>query len=414
MQVLAVVYDKGAASPGEVLRALRDVTQVAFIVPASDHVREVLPVLRSLGPVLPLTGDVERDADRIQRLRPAGIVTYCEAMLGVTSALADALGLTFHSPAATRSLTDKIRQRRRLADAGVDAVRHCAVTGPAGWPEAVRRIGVPAVLKPVTGGGSRSTFLVGDQAAADRLRSEARPGMVLEELLRGRDNGPFGDYVSVESVTGPEGTTHVAVLGKYPLIPPFRELGHIWPAPLDPDEDAAVRALADGALAALGVRGGITQTEIKLTPEGPRIIEVNGRLGGHVHEIALRAGGVDLVRAAGLLALGRPAPVVPRPAGRVYFQYNGAGPTEPCTLTAVHGAKAVRAAAGITAYRGYVRPGERLPGGTMTYPLDLLCGDAADHGELFPVLNGALAHLAYEFAFDDGAVTVQAPPVPWH
>ena len=50
-------------------------------------------------------------------------------------------------------------------------------------------------------------------------------------------------------------------------------------------------SLATSAIEALGVDTGCLHTEIKFTPDGPRIIEVNGRVGGGVPEMLERAAG---------------------------------------------------------------------------------------------------------------------------
>ncbi|MBP5942800.1 hypothetical protein F3K43_48850 [Streptomyces sp. LBUM 1476] len=61
----------------------------------------------------------------------------------------------------------------------------------------------------------------------------------------------------------------LAVTGKPALLPPFRETGQFWPSHLPAPEVAALGSLAADAVRALGVRSGITHTEIKLTPHGP-------------------------------------------------------------------------------------------------------------------------------------------------
>jgi biotin carboxylase len=124
----------------------------------------------------------------------------------------------------------------------------------------------------------------------------------------------------VESVCAPDGSTHVAITGKFPLEPPFREQGGFWPAPLPIEDETAILALVDRSLAALDIPVGITHTEVKLTPAGPRVIEVNGRLGGHIHDLAQRSAHLDLVRANALAALGRPVPLSAAEPDRVCFQ----------------------------------------------------------------------------------------------
>lgn len=410
--MLAIAYERGAASGAEVATALAADTPLAFLLPASDYTDWVRPVLEELGTVVPLTGGDE-DIDRVKALSPDGIATFSEAMLRDTSRLTTALGLPGHRPATTHLLTDKLAQRSRLAEAGVDSVRQHVIDTPADWQAATEAVGFPAIVKPLYGGGSRDTYLVPDREAAQRLAGFLPGGMVLEEFIQGRPSLPYGDYVSVESLCSPDAITHVAVTGKFPQMPPFRELGHIWPADLPSDELAGVGELVTRALEALGVDFGVAHTEVKLTEDGPRIIEVNGRLGGYINELSRRAAGLDLVRIGGLLALGEHAWSEPVDPVRVHFQYWGAGPTDPCELVATHGIKAARRVKGITGYRPLIRAGQRLDGGVMTTQMHLLCGDTEDHVAMFAALDEALAHLTYEFRFDDGETALQAPPSTW-
>jgi biotin carboxylase len=414
---LAVVYERGAVTTAD-LAVLTDLADLAFVVPESDYTVRLQPVLAELGDVVTLSGDLAADVSELDRVGPAGIVTFSDPMLRQTADLAAGLGLDYHAPDTTLLLTDKFRQRDRLAAAGVDAVRCRRVTSADQWWPALEQVGLPAVVKPAWGAGSRDAFPVPDEAAARRLAGHLfaggrRADMVVEEYLAGRDLSPAGDYVSVESVCAGTAITHLAVTGKFPLDPPFREVGQYWPAIISPPDEAAVLALTTDALRALGAATGFLHTEIKLGPAGPRIIEVNGRIAGDLHQYAAQACSVDLVRAACQLALGTPVQVEPLRHPGVFFQYTSLGPTRPCRLVSVEGGRAVRAVDGIAGYRSVIRPGQRLDGGVMTDPLDFLWGHAASHDEMFEVLDRALAALCFEFAYDDGTSAEWLPPRPW-
>lgn len=406
---LLVVYDRGAASPGELGPALAGLGPLVFAVPDTEHVRLVRPVLAELGRVVDLSGDEATDVARVASLRPRGVVTYAEQMLRCAAAFTESLGLPGHSRPTADRLTDKHQQRERQRAAGADNVRSRLIAEPGQWTDALGQVGFPAVVKPARGQASRSTYPVLGPADADQVHSRifgpAAAGgdrWVVEEMLVGRPELPHGDYVSVESLSGPWGTRPIAVTGKHPLRRPFRETGHFWPSHLSAPEQAQLIALATATVTALGVTTGITQTEIKLTPNGPHVIEVNGRLGGHIAELARRSCGVDLIRLAALSALGLAEPPALLRPDRVYFQYNVPAPVGSAVFLGVHGAADVRRIPGITGYRPYVRPGDRLDHGVMTYQLDLLCGDTASHPEMAHAIEAALERLEFEYLDDIG------------
>ncbi len=120
-----------------------------------------------------------------------------------------------------------------------------------------------------------------------------------------------GEEISVECVTHQGITTPVAVTRKeVGFAPYFEETGHSVDAadPLLPQ----VGPIAQAAVAALGVTSGIQHVEMRLTASGPRIVEVNARIGGDlIGKLVLLATGIDLPRAAADLALGRRPALTP-------------------------------------------------------------------------------------------------------
>ncbi|MET9363825.1 ATP-grasp domain-containing protein [Streptomyces sp. NPDC006632] len=342
LPLLLLVHDQGSAAPMRVLAAARGLCRVVLLCEQGDP--ELAAGLRSVAghaDIVDLTGLDDESVCRLAAgLSPAGVVTFSERRLRLTALVAAACRLPFHRPETVDALTDKFEQRRILRNGGVQDTRCALVRDPAGLAGALALVGLPAVLKPRFGAGSVDTCLVrSERECGSRLTEFTEGGdpagqreFVLEEYLHGDPDGAghgLGDYVSVESVVVDGEPRTVAVTGKPPLVPPFRETGHILPAPLAPPLAADVIGLEQRAIRALGVWHGVTHTEVKLTPDGPRIIEVNGRLGGHVAEIVQRGLGYDLVAAALCGALGLPV-AEPRPApcepasqrhGRVAFQY---------------------------------------------------------------------------------------------
>ncbi|MGF1426686.1 ATP-grasp domain-containing protein [Kitasatospora sp. LaBMicrA B282] len=413
MTRIAVVYDYGAVNAAEIMLGLGPVGDPVFVGSASEHTGPLLPLLAELGDVVRLEQGFEAVVGQLAELGVDAIVTYSDEMLELTARLAERLGLAFHSMDTVQLLRDKSRQRQRLREAGVEQLRTGVIHDPADWPAVVAAVGLPAVLKPARGRGSRDTHLITDPEQGRQLvtrflgtaEGADRPVFVLEEYLVGRPCGPFGDYVAVETVCTADGYRHLPITGKFPLLPPFRETGGILPAVLNGIEADAVTDLVSRALGALGVVIGITHTEVKLTADGPRLIEVNGRMGGYVNDTCRAVFGFDFVELSAELALGRTRWTPPPEPDRVHFQWRPSGPVQAFTLKDVLGIEAVRELPGVTSYRPMVEAGESRGPSVATRHLDTVSGVVDSYEEMFETVRQVGKLLAYEFTFADGRTT---------
>jgi biotin carboxylase len=393
---VGVVLDFGAATPLGILAAARGLCEVVFLGDRS------LPyVARTAGE---LAGLAEvRDLGRFDALRLDGVTTFSEAQIRRTAELAAGGGFAYLRPSVAAAVTDKYLQRRMLASAGLPVPRCRVVGGPGDLAGAVRAVGLPAVLKPRRGAGSAHTCRVDSLAEADRRLREpgaAAGPFVLEEYLVGDSSvaGPrFGDYVSVESVLVGGTLRHVEVTGKFPLAPPFRETGYVVPSTLAEGDRRAVLEAAGAALRALGVTDGVTHVEVKLTPDGPRVIEVNGRLGGYVADLVRQARRVDLIRLALAAAIGRDLEV-PAPAYRRHaFQYFLTAPMEATVLRGLDGVGELARQRGIGHVEVFRRAGDRLDWrrGTLDY-LGIVHGWAADHDGVLGLIDTTVRLLSID------------------
>jgi len=407
--LLIVVYDFGSAGPADIAAAARDVCDLVFVAdPGRPHVADNLHLLRSAAPVVETGSDPEAVAGAVADLKPAGITTFSEAQIGLTAFVAERLGLRYHDRSVALAVTDKLTQRDALTRAGIATVRHRAITAPDDVPRAVAEVGLPAVLKPRHGAGSSDTYKVsslaeGLDAVATAFRDGRNGGgLILEELLIGDPAavGPqWGDYVSVESVTIDGESQHIAVTGKFPLAEPFRETGQFLPATLTPDRARQVTALTSKVLRALGVRHGVTHTEVKFTPEGPRIIEINGRVGGYVADLLRRSSGYDLLRTAMLAATGLPPDAAGPAFHRVAFRRYLATPAAEVVLTGLDGMDHLAALPGVDHVEVRARVGQALDWRHGTQEcLGVVYGHAEDHTALLGLVQEADACVtaAYE------------------
>lgn len=353
---LGIAYDVTSSAPMELAALLSGVCRPVWIVDRAD------PALGPLGRVLGRLGDVvdtsgsgpESVADAVRSAGVEGVVAFTDSQLAAASALAEALSLPGNDAACVARLTDKWSQRSALAHAGLPTPRFVLLPPGAGRAEvdlALADIGFPAVLKPVRGDSSSDVVTV--HGPAD-VAADVAVARIVEEYLADRDDllgAGLGSYVSAEVVVV-DGSPTVSVLtGKFPLAPPFRERGNFLPHPLHADDAAAVMEVAVNASRALGVASGALHVEVKMTPDGPRVIEVNGRIGGGAIDLLHRAHtGRSLTEIAALVALGRaPAVTAEVPAehaGPFRYQFFLQPPVEATSLVGMAVGDAVIGVAG--------------------------------------------------------------------
>jgi biotin carboxylase len=366
----------------------------------------------SFGPLLECEpGDPAPALRELRRLEAAAVVTFTEALLPLACGLADGLGLPFLSPETLALATDKWAQRQRLAASGVDSVWSAVATSRSEALELLRSRGGPVVIKPRRSQNSIDTYLVEDaeQFPAELAPSSSRP-FVVEEYLKGRDEGELGDYVSVESLVADGEPFTLGVTGKLPLLPPFREQGHFIPSHLPMAERREIGELAAAAARALGIQRGLVHTEIKITEGGPRIIEVNARIGGLISGMYERATGQDLIElgiaaASGQVVTSRAVPET----GPVRFIAWNQPPVAGGELTAIGGADEVRQEPGVTSYLTRMPVGSVFAPGVVTYAIDMLSGQAPDHQSMLAIIDRCAAKLRFTFRPPDGpAATWQA------
>ena len=248
----------------------------------------------------------ERILEECRRIGIDGICSIASdlAMLTVNY-VAQQMGLTSNSMAATEVSTNKSLMRQRFAQMGDPSPRSVRVT-PETKLDAIN-LAYPLIVKPVDRSGSRGVTKITrpDQLAGAVERAMAQgfeKAAVVEEFAEGIE-------YSVESLSWQGAHTVLAVTRKYTTgAPGFIETGHIEPAGLDAGTLKRVEAVTRHALTSLGLTCGASHTEIKIDRDGAiRLIEIGGRMGGDCIGSALveLSTGIDFVRAVIETALGR-------------------------------------------------------------------------------------------------------------
>jgi biotin carboxylase len=365
---VAVLHHPRSFFPLDLVHQLGERVDIVWVTDGSSAGDPVVHrLLHRLGPVADLAGlDGDEAAAALAAQGPEGIVSFVDDQVEAAADLADRLGLVYHSPEVARTVVDKRLQRAALDRAGLAGPRYWTLAAEATTAETARlvdQVRYPAVLKPAQGSGSRGILRVESPAQLGRgLAGESGGGgWLIEEYLEDAPQAEpwMASYLSVESVVSGGRTGHAAITGRFPLAEPFRECGNFLPGIIDPDLEQPVLALVDRAVVALGIEDAVIHTEVKLTPDGPMLIEVNGRLGGRPPFLLADVSGVNLFRAACEVALGRPVRVdAGAPRRGVGFWLMLQPPVTAAAVASVSGLEAVAGLAGVDSVTLNRRPGD--------------------------------------------------------
>lgn len=345
----------------------------------------------------------------------AALATHeCDAILvqSEAAALSGALlcaerALPGASPTAALTCAGKHLTRAALAAHGV-AQPEFALVEDARGVRAFAAGAFPVVLKAVASAMSRLVTLVRSDADVDAAVALVRAGLlcspdVARLVAFGRasdldlhldptrtflvERFAAGDPVEVDGIAVGAVPHPYGVIGQRMTPPPLFYI-EAYLLPAGRTDEARILATAGAAVEAVGLRDAGYAVELRATSAGPRVVEVNGRLGEDdgYGELFAAAVGADPVRHAIAVAFGeRPDPVSP-PRGFHVLAYRNwlAGGR----VAEVPDSHVLRSAS--------LRTGLSVSVGTELR--------AAPHPETYPHLAWALAHdvadpgIAYEHA----------------
>jgi carnosine synthase len=273
-----------------------------------------------------VTGDADVDAQAVLDVlraadeQPDGALTFWEDSVTVTARVAAALGLPGNPIEAVDAARSKLRTRELSARLGLPTPRAVRVRSLDELYAAAADIGFPAVVKPEFGALAVGCVRIDSFAmlpsvyrlVRDVVDPEAdvifRAGndLLLEEYLDGVE---FDVDLVLEDGT----CVFSSVSQNWPTAEPsFQETGLHSPPNHRRRAVRALVAFAAEAAREFGFRTGVLHIEAKSTSAGPRIVEINARMGGGpVHLIVEAVWGVDLIEAQVRSSLGLPQSLRP-------------------------------------------------------------------------------------------------------
>ncbi|MBF6648739.1 siderophore biosynthesis protein [Methylobacter sp. BlB1] len=248
--------------------------------------------------------------------KPAAVFSNSDHLQTSTAIVAEYFGLPGKDWRVAYRAKNKAEMRAYLAEQGIETIRHAVAWDLDSLAQAADRVSLPCVIKPREGVASQEVGLARDYtelAAHCQAVWQARPGqvMLLEEYLEGPlcTLETLGDGKALRALGG----FHVRLSAP----PHFVELAAEWNSKLAERHDVLSQ------ITRFGVGFGACHTEFVLTPQGPRLIEINYRCIGDRRDFLLEQTlGIPLFETVLRLHLDEPLPALtltPRAAAIHYI-----------------------------------------------------------------------------------------------
>lgn len=255
------------------------------------------------------TIDIPAIVEAAKRHQIDGIMTLATDMpMRSVAAVAEELGLIGIDENTALKATNKVEMRKILQTCGVPVPKFFKASNEREYMNAVKQFTVPFIVKPADSSGSRGIFEVIDITNQELIK---------EAYEYCRPYSRVGDVIVEEYMSGPEVSVEtLSVDGKCNVIqitdklttgaPHYVEMGHSQPTRHSKDVAEKIAEVAKAANRAIGIKNGPSHTEIIVTADGPKIVELGARLGGDnitTHLVPLSTG-VDMVECCIKIALG--------------------------------------------------------------------------------------------------------------
>lgn len=261
--------------------------------------------------VIASTIDIPNVIKEAKRIQIDGILTLCTDMpVRTIAAVAEELDLPSISVKDSFKATDKILMREALREYGVPIPYFFRVKSEKEFIEAtqeIRNLGYRCISKPADNSGSRGVNLLNEynmdslKKAYEYSKNNSRSGeVVVEEYMEGPE--VCVETLSVDGICYPIQITDKLTTGS----PYFVEMGHSQPSlfPVDIQED--IKKITIAANLAIGNYNGSSCTEIKVTTDGVKVVELGARLAGDfmTTDLVPLSTGVNMVESVIKIALG--------------------------------------------------------------------------------------------------------------
>ncbi|MBI4371258.1 MAG: ATP-grasp domain-containing protein [Elusimicrobia bacterium] len=257
----------------------------------------------------------------VKKTKIDGVITFWENAVPLCAALAERFGWIGHTPQAALNARNKYLTRQALENAKLSKHQPAwaLIKSRGDLEKAAARIGFPLVLKPAW--GVKSQFVVKldsleeAKKALDYIRTNMTPAfdpiykygteILAEEFMDGAE-------IDLDLLVQNGEVKFHAFNDNFPTKEPFFvEAGDAMPSRHEDKDLSDTLRMAKEVVRALGLTNGALHLEAKLGPSGPRLIEINARMGGdYLYDWIRTIWETDLIEEASKIAVG--APCAPR------------------------------------------------------------------------------------------------------
>ena len=250
--------------------------------------------------------DYETTKDIALRHKVDGIVTsQMQNPLRMMSKLADDINLPFMKPEILEQSLNKFQMKELFLNNHIACARGILLKKSDEITEKkLSGLKYPLIIKPLDSHSSRGVYKCESFKDITRYSNECSDystdgSVIIEEFIEGQE-------YSVESITFNGKTDVIQITEK--LITPYPEtveLRHIQPADLSKIEKMKIGAMIKKVISVLEIDNTASHAELKMTKDGPVMIEIGPRLGGGFISSYLTKSscGVDMDEAAIQVAL---------------------------------------------------------------------------------------------------------------
>jgi len=248
-----------------------------------------------------------------------GLLTFSEYYVDIAAQVASHFGFPSASPISVQIARNKDLSRIQLAKNKISSPKFRIVKNLEEALAAVSVIGYPCIIKPTAETSSYGVECVSNNeellkafnnanSILKNEREQRREGTVLVEEYM------IGEEISVETISV-NGECNILGFTSKGLTgwPNFVEYEFSFPYNIPVNMIDPVKNLVKDSLRAIGYTHGPSHTEVKLTKDGPKIVEINPRLGGRfIPKMILDSLGIDPMKEVIKLAMGESVDLMPK------------------------------------------------------------------------------------------------------